>query len=550
MKRLPKHSALRGYEVATAPRELRSVNGWESWLPTPSLSGVTVTPDTAISLTAVYASVNVIASNVASLPFTVFERLDPAGRRPALENPINDLIAVEPNEEVSAFGFWSAMLFQACLRGNGYAEIERDDWSGDPVALHLVDASKCEARRDGQGRIYYEVVSERVGTERVQKILAENMLHVANIGENGIVGLSPISVAREAVSSLVAAEKMGAAAIGNSHNFAGSIESDSEMDEQARKNIREGISKVHQGPYNAAKILFLEDGIKFNPMKISLQEYQWLEYRKWGPQEIARLFGVPPHKIGDLSQATYSNIEEQNIEFAMGTLRLWCERIAAETNRKLFTREDRRRYYAQHDMNAVVRGNSESLSKWLRSIFGMGGYTVNDICNQVGVNPIGPSGDVRYLDAQLVKLGTPPAPDVNPVSLPKDPNPDPAIEAPSAVPPTRERNSAELLAAVRKSIASDLSRWATKETNAVRRAAKRDDFAAWLDDFHAEQKTWLADAIGPGINVLAIATGEPFTAHELADRLIQNSHQVLQDLQPELFTSDPTPILESFLAHA
>ena len=547
MKRLPKNSALRGYEVATAPRELRSVNAWESWLPTPSLSGVTVTPDTAISLTAVYASVNVIASNVASLPFNVFERLNP-GRRPALENPVNDLIAVEPNEEVSSFGFWSAMLFQACLRGNGYAEIERDEWSGDPVALHLVDASKCEPRRNGDGRIYYEVVSERIGTERVEKIWAENMLHVANIGENGIVGLSPISVAREAVSSLVAAEKMGAAAIGNSHNFAGTIETDSELDEPARKNIREGISKVHQGPYNAAKILFLEDGLKFNPMKISLQEYQWLEYRKWGPQEIARLFGVPPHKIGDLSQATYSNIEEQNIEFAMGTLRLWCERIAAEVNRKLFTRDDRRRYYAQHDMNAVVRGNSESLSKWLRSIFGMGGFTVNDICNQVGVNPIGPAGDVRYLEAQLVKLGTPPAPDVNPVNLPSDPNPDPTIEAPSATPPARERNSADLLAAVRRQLVSDLGRWATKETNAVRRAAKKEDFATWSTEFYAEQKTWLAGAIAPGVELLAIALDKPIAAEDLADRLILNSQRQLQESQPSVFESDPFPALESFVS--
>jgi HK97 family phage portal protein len=529
MKRLPRDSSLRGFQAATAAAETRGVANYQSWLPAPSLSGVTVTPDTALSLAAVYACVSVIALNVASLPFQVFERLKPRGRQPRYDHPVNDLLEVEPNDELSAFGFWSAILFQACLRGNGIGEIERDEWSGEPVGLHLLDWNKSECKRHTDGRVYYEIQREREGSN-----------------ENGIVGLSPIAACPESVSSLVAAEKMGAASFGNAHSIAGSIETEDELDDIARKNIREGISKVHQGPYNAAKILFLEQGLKYNPFKISLADYQHLEYRKWGPQEIARLFGVPPHKIGDLSNATYSNIEEQNIEFAMGTLRLWCQRISSESNRKLFTKEDRRRFFTQHNMNAVMRGNSESLSKWLRSVFGMGGYSINDVCEEVGVNPIGPAGDVRYVEAQLVKLADT-APTANPVDLPSDPEPQQQPEPGPVTTPAAEIRSAELLAAVRRSIESDLTRWSTKETNAVRRAAKREDFTTWSTEFYSEQGPWLAGALAPGVELLGLVVNKRLAAEDLASQLIQQSQQVLQQTQPAEFTSDPLPAFETYV---
>jgi HK97 family phage portal protein len=522
-------------------RETRSASGWESWVPAPALSGVQVSPETALSLTAVYACVNVIAANVASLPFLVYKRGKDGGRAPDYDHAVYDLISVEPNEEVGPFDFRQALVGQAVLHGNGYAEIERDE-AGNPVGLHQLDTTLTEAMRTPEGKLYYRSGNSREGRPSEQiTLLPENVLHIKGLSPNGVVGYSPITIARESVGGFLAAEKTGAAAFGNSSLPTGFIEAPGEVGDDARKNFRESWQRIHQGPYNASRVAILEDGWKFVPFKMSLADLQYLEMRRFAPQEVARLFGVPPHKIGDLSDATYSNIEQQNLDFAIGTLRLWCERVEGEINRKLFFRKERKKWYAQHNMNALMRGDSQAISDSLTKLFAMGGVSVNDVCREAGYNPIGVLGDTRYVAANLVKLAA--EPDVDPTELPevKTPTAEPPPAGPEA-PDAPETPEGEALRSVRAVVLAELDRCVRKEVGALRRAAKRPGFADFRAAFYAEHRDFLVSALAPSLRALAAVSGRPVDPESVAAQICTGSIRRLQD------APDPSAVLDEWEA--
>lgn len=505
---------------AKAQEETRSVAGWESWMPTPTLSGVSVTSDTALSLTAVYACVNVIATTLASLPFIVYERLPNGGRRPDPYHPIYDLIGFEPNDEMGAMSFWSAVIGAAALRGNGYAEIARDKTDFMPVSIVPLDPDLITVKRTDDGQLIYEGYRHQGDPKSDFRLLPQNVLHLSCLGSNGIVGWNPIALARESVGNLMSAEKTASAAFGNSSTFVGMITTPDELDELARKNVRENFNKVHQGPYNSAKIAIVDQGMQFQPLKISLSDLQYMELRQWGPGEIARLFGVPPHKIGDLSKATFSNIEEQNIEFWQTTIRPWAERIESEVNRKLLTRDQRRTHFCEFNMDSILRGNSEQQADVLTKHFAMGAISVNGVCSVLGYNPIGAEGDKRYISTNLQPMAEQ-LPSVPPSELPTETG-DPVAEAPPEVSPSNDA-----VDAVRSVLRNDLSRLISKECQAVRRAAKKADFPAWQDTFYPEHRAKLAEAIEPTFRALSVLTGRGLDAQGFADEMVRSSREQL-----------------------
>jgi HK97 family phage portal protein len=518
-------------------RENRSIGNWESWVGTPALSGVQVSPQTAISLTAVFACVNVIASNIASLPFIVYKRDKQGGREPDYDHPVYDLIGTEPNDEVGPFDFWSAIVGQAVLNGNGYAEIERDE-DGSPLCLHQMETDLTQLLRGSDRRLYYRTQDVVNGvSSQPRDLLPENVLHIKSLSPNGLVGYNPITLARESVGGFLAAEKTGAAAFGNSSNPTGFIKVPGEVSDPARKNFRESWDRKHQGPYNASRIAFLEDGWEFVPLKVSLADLQYLEMRKFAPQEIARLFGVPPHKIGDLSDATYSNIEEQNLDFAMGTLRLWTERVAGEVNRKLFFRKERRKWYAQHNMNSLMRGNSQAQSDYLTKLFAIGAVSVNDVCQEAGFNPIGKLGDKRFVAANLIQLED--KPDVDPVELPEVSTPGnepPGIEKDGEIPTEKAPPEVdeESVKAVRHVVLVDLERMVRREVGALRRAVKRPGFAAYATEFYAEHRSFLASNLAPSIVALSKVSRFPYDPEAVARTIAEASlAQIANDPEPD-----------------
>ena len=321
-----------------APAELRSISGQETWLPSPSLAGVTVTPQTALCVTAVFACVNAIASGVASMPYLISRLLPQGGKTPELDDPRADLLACEPNAETGANKFWSDLVANRVIYGNGFAEITRD-WDGMPNGLHLLDSESTVPMRDGMGRLYYQAVGgPGPNYNRMMNLLAEDVIHVAGVGRDGVNGYNPTRLAECLIGATLAAEVTGASVFGRGGQPVGSLDAPSEPGPEGRKTLRELWRAHHAGPFNAGEPVILEEGIKFNPFTVDLERLQYNETRWQAAKQIAQLFGVPPHKIGILDNATYGSLEEQDLDFYKSTLRIICESIESEVSRKLFTR--------------------------------------------------------------------------------------------------------------------------------------------------------------------------------------------------------------------
>lgn len=365
----------------------------------PVLSGTYITPQTALGLTAVYAAINVISRDIASLPLNVYRKLPGGGFEVDENHPVQPLLAVEPNDEVDAHRFRQTALGHTLGWGNGYAEIERR--SGFPVALHLLHpAHTIPKRTKGSQRLYYEL-------ENDQKLLPEDTLHFAGLGFDGIKGYCPVTICRQSLGVGVAAEQYGAGFFGNSAIPRGLLKVTKRLSEAALNNLRRSFNQVHQGSQSVAQVGILEEGMDWVATPpISPEDAQFLGTRQFTVVEIARLFGVPPHKIGDYSQAHLANVEESNLDYLNTTIVGWVCMLEAQLNLKLLTAADRRTHVIRHDLTALQRGNMTARIAYYTGLRNMGAINTDEIRARESLNPIGPAkgGDLYLVQSQYTRL--------------------------------------------------------------------------------------------------------------------------------------------------
>jgi HK97 family phage portal protein len=367
----------------------------------PVLSGVVVTPQTALTLTAYYAGINVISTDVAKLPRLVYRATKGGGKAPATDDPRFRLLARKPNAEMNAVRFWQHAMGHALGWGNHYSEIVLDDRTGLPTALWPLNPGTTKPRRDEKTKalIY---VDEETG----KKLLPEQVLHIAGLGFDGIMGYSPATMARQAIGLGIAAEQFGASLFGNGAIPKGLIETPKKLTDQAAKRLRESWENVHGGTLNANRTAILEEGMTWKSTQISPDDAQFLATRKFQVEEIARLFNLPPHKLGDFSHAHLANLEESNLDYLGSTLMGWLVAIEAEINAKLFFESEEGAVFCQHELSALMRGNMGARSNYYSNLFRMGAISPNEIRDKEGLNPIPneAGGDQYLVQAQLVPL--------------------------------------------------------------------------------------------------------------------------------------------------
>lgn len=315
-------------------------------------AGVNVTPRTSLQVSAVYACVRVIAEGVASLPLVLYERLAPRGKRRATEEPTYDLLRLAPNAEMTSFSFFELLTAHVNLWGNGYARIVRTRGGRVSSLLPLEPWTVAPRRRDGT--LEY-VVQTSAGPEVFDD---QEVLHVRGLGIDGLVGLSPVGLARRGIGVSVAAEEFGARFFGSGARPGGLLEHPGVLGDEARKNLRESWEALHAGPEGAHRLAILEEGMTYHALGIPPDDAQFLETRKFQVAEIARLFRVPPHLIGDLEKATFSNIEQQSIDFVTHTLRPWLVRWEQEIHRKLVPVARRATLFPEFLVDALLRGDT------------------------------------------------------------------------------------------------------------------------------------------------------------------------------------------------
>jgi len=354
-------------------------------------AGEWVTEQTALQISTVWACARVIAESIAALPWHCYERVpDRRGRtrRERRDDAVAWLLATQPNPEMNAYAFRETLALHALTWGNGYAEIERTA-DGRPAWLWLITPDRVTVERSALGGIQYRVSN---GGVQDSILAASDVFHLKGPSTDGMTGLSPIAQARRAMGLSLALERFGANFFANGAHPGAVLEHPGKLGEQAHKNLRDSIQAQISGE-NALKPFILEEGMKWSPMTIPPDAAQFLESRKFQVAEICRWYRVPPHMVGDLERATFSNIEHQQIEFVTHTLLPWARRLEAEADIKLYGAVNRGRVYTKLELAGLLRGDFKSRIEAYRSARHL---SLNDIRELEDLNPV--EGGDEYLD--------------------------------------------------------------------------------------------------------------------------------------------------------
>lgn len=339
-----------------------------------SNSGVRVDEFRAMQTSAVYACVKILAETVASLPLHLFRKGKNGKNETADQHPLFSCLYEMPNEEMTSFEFREIMMTSLLLWGNAYARIIRR--KGHVEQLWYMKPQNVTVERDSQtGRIKYTYTDDITNQTYVYR--PDQVFHIKGLSLDGVKGLSPIAQAREAVGLSLATEEYGAKFFGNGARPGGVLEHPGILKDPEK--LRESWNKVYQGTRNSHKVAVLEEGMKYHTIGIAPEDAQFLETRKYQVNEICRIFRVPPHLVGDLERATFSNIEHQSIEFVQHTIRPWLVRWEQAISRSLLDESERLIYFAKFNVDGLLRGDYKSRMEGYAIGRQNGWLSINDI---------------------------------------------------------------------------------------------------------------------------------------------------------------------------
>jgi len=315
-------------------------------------SGKTVNERTAIQTTAVYACIRILSETIASLPLHTFKYTD-SGKEKDYDHSLYFLLHDEPNPEMTSFVFRETLVSHLLLYGNAYAQIIRDG-RGRVQSLWLLMPDKMTVDRGNDGKIIYQYSKSGVSIP----LWAQDVLHIPGLGYDGLVGYSPIAMTKNAIGLNIAAEEYGSRFFSNSGNPSGVLEHPGQIKDPQR--VRESWNEVYGGNSNAHRVAVLEEGLHFKPISIPPEQAQFLETRKFQINEICRIFRVPPHMVADLEKSSFSNIEQQSLDFVVNTIRPWLVRIEQSLCQKLLLPGEKGKVFVKFNVDGLLRGDFQS----------------------------------------------------------------------------------------------------------------------------------------------------------------------------------------------
>lgn len=377
-----------------------SVGGGWSFFFGGSASGKAVNERTAMQITSVYACVRILAESIASLPLHVYQYKSDGGKERVATHPLYYLLHDEPNPEMTSFVFRETLMSHLLLWGNAYAQIIRNG-RGDVVALYPLLPNRIFVDRDKSGSIFYTYQSDN----GVVKLRRDDVLHIPGLGFDGLIGYSPIAMAKNAIGIAIATEEFGATFFANGANPGGILEHPGTLKPEARDNLRESWSSQFGGT-NSHKMAILEDGLKFQQISIPPDQAQFLETRKFQINEIARIFRIPPHMIGDLEKSSFSNIEQQSLEFVKYTLDPWVTRWEQSMQQSLILPSEKRKLFVKFNLDGLLRGDYKSRTQGYAIARQNGWMSANDIRELENLNliPEEDGGGLYLVNGSMTKL--------------------------------------------------------------------------------------------------------------------------------------------------
>ena len=371
-----------------------------------STSGKTVTERSAMQMTAVYSCVRILAEAIAGLPLHVYRYNSDGGKEKAIDHSLYLILHDEPNPEMSSFVFRETLMTHLLLWGNAYAQIIRNS-KGEVMALYPLMPNKMSVDRDENGQLYYQYLRsiDEVGGKSETVILKPaDVLHIPGLGFDGLVGYSPIAMAKNAIGLAIATEEYGAKFFANGAAPSGVLEHPGTIKDPQR--VREAWQSQFGGSQNSGKIAVLEEGMKYTPISISPEQAQFLETRKFQINEIARIFRVPPHMVGDLEKSSFSNIEQQSLEFVKYTLDPWVIRWEQSIMRTLLTPEEKKSYFVKLNLEGLLRGDYQSRMNGYATARQNGWMSANDIRELENLDriPAEAGGDLYLINGNMLPL--------------------------------------------------------------------------------------------------------------------------------------------------
>jgi len=372
-----------------------------------STSGKLVTERSSMQMTAVYSCVRILAEAIAGLPLHMYHYNDSGGKEKATDHSLYFLLHDEPNPEMTSFVFRETLMTHLLLWGNAYAQIIRNG-KGEVIALYPLMPNRMTVDRDAKGQLYYQyqTSNEDAPTMKSGTVLlkSSDVLHIPGLGFDGLVGYSPIAMAKNSIGMAIACEEYGAKFFANGATPGGILEHPGTVKDPAR--VRESWNAAFGGSSNSNKVAVLEEGMKYTPISISPEQAQFLETRKFQVDEIARIFRVPPHMVGDLEKSSFSNIEQQSLEFVKYTLDPWVTRWEQAMVRALLSTNDKKQYFIKFNVDGLLRGDYQSRMNGYATARQNGWMSANDIrgLENLDLIPTEQGGDLYLINGNMTKL--------------------------------------------------------------------------------------------------------------------------------------------------
>lgn len=368
-------------------------------------SGVEVTESKAVGLTSVYACIKIISEGVSSLPLILYERIGEREKRRAVNHNLYGILHDSPNPEMTSMEFREAQNYHLALRGNSYAMVERDQifriknlW---PV---LPDRVRVYRGKDKE--LYYEISGPDGGHVTMP---ADYMLHLRTMSKDGLVGMDPLEIMREALGSGVAMQEYRARFFANDATASGVLEHPGALGDEAYERIQKSWEKMHRGIENAHKIGILEEGMKFKETSIDPEKAQMADSWRLSIADASRIWNIPIHMLAEIERgASYASVEQFNLGFVVHTLRPWLVRWEQGISKKLLQGE--KNLFAEHLVDGLLRGDIKTRYEAYRIGHEQGWLCPNDIRAMENMNPLpeGQGGDTYLKPLNFEPAGNSP----------------------------------------------------------------------------------------------------------------------------------------------
>ena len=358
-------------------------------------SGVSVTPETALTFTAVWSAIRLLSESVSSLPISVFKKETNGDTIEAINDPSYSLLKFKPNSYQNKITFFEKIMMDLCVNGNSYVYIERNRLA-KPTGLYCLNYEDVTIKNQ-DNLLYYEDKKKRTIHE------SDNILHFTGLTTEGVTGLSPITQNMKSIGWSQAIEEYGNTFFKNGAKLSGVLQTDRALSETAIDRLRSSFNNTYSKLTGANQTAILEEGLTFKPINISPEQAQFLASRTFSIEEICRIWNIPPHMLGDLSKSSFNNIEMQSQEFVTYTLMPYLTRIEMELNLKLFRTSEIGKMFVKFNTAGLLRGNIKDRADYYKTAIANGWMSINEVRAKENMNKI-QDGDKHVMQLNMTTI--------------------------------------------------------------------------------------------------------------------------------------------------